>query len=104
MKSGKFDLNSASVSDYKKLKGNQGIKVSYESTQWHLHNFNDTGMFPRAAGKIASNGPYKSVSDIYSIKGLSSRDIELFKIHERNFEVLPPGRMFGERLNGRVSS
>ncbi len=61
-------------------------------------------MYPRAAGKIASNGPYTSVKDIYKIKGLNNRDVELFKSYEKMFEVLPPGRMFGERLNARQST
>ncbi|CAM9622288.1 unnamed protein product, partial [Hapterophycus canaliculatus] len=30
------------------------------------------GMYPNAAGKIVSNGPYASVSEIYNIKGLTS--------------------------------
>lgn len=29
------------------------------------------GMFPSAAGKIASNGPYKAVKDIYKIDDLT---------------------------------
>lgn len=49
---GKLDLNAASVSDYKRLRG----------------------FYPHAAGKIASNGPYTSVKDIYDIKGLTSRE------------------------------
>ena len=62
------------------------------------------GMFPHAAGKIASNGPYKKVSDIYSIPGLTKNDKELFKRYEDEFTVNPPGRAFKERINGRVST
>lgn len=29
------------------------------------------GMYPSAAGKIVSHGPYKSVGDLYNIPGLS---------------------------------
>mmetsp|Transcript_62735 Transcript_62735/g.181840 ORF Transcript_62735/g.181840 Transcript_62735/m.181840 type:complete len:163 (-) Transcript_62735:335-823(-) len=79
---GKFDLNSAFVGDYKELRG----------------------MFPTAAGKIASNGPYKSVKDIYKIPGLTKNDIELFKKYEKEFTVHPPGRTFDERINARVST
>lgn len=79
---GKFDLNSAFVSDYKYLRG----------------------MFPHAAGKIASNGPYKKISDIYRIEGLTENDIKLFKKYERQFIVNPPGRAFYERINAREST
>lgn len=61
-------------------------------------------MFPHAAGKIASNGPYRSVKDIYKIAGLTPRDIELFRKYEREFSVNPPGRAFDERINARVST
>lgn len=29
--------------------------------------------YPNAAGKIVSNGPYSSVSDLYNIKGLTGK-------------------------------
>eukprot|EP00339_Tiarina_fusa_P023597 CAMPEP_0117072638 /NCGR_PEP_ID=MMETSP0472-20121206/51132_1 /TAXON_ID=693140 ORGANISM="Tiarina fusus, Strain LIS" /NCGR_SAMPLE_ID=MMETSP0472 /ASSEMBLY_ACC=CAM_ASM_000603 /LENGTH=173 /DNA_ID=CAMNT_0004796835 /DNA_START=82 /DNA_END=603 /DNA_ORIENTATION=- len=64
---GKFDLNAAVVGDYKVLRG----------------------MFPTAAGKIASHGPYQSVKDIYSIPGLTAHDIELFKKYEKEFTIHP---------------
>jgi photosystem II PsbU protein len=62
------------------------------------------GMFPHAAGKIASNGPYKSVKDIYRIEGLTDADKQLFRQYEKQFTTNPPGRTFGERINGRVST
>lgn len=80
--SGKIDLNSAFVGDYKVLRG----------------------MFPHAAGKLASNGPYKTVKDIYKIQGLTERDKQLFRQYEREFTTNPPGRAFKERINGRVST
>lgn len=61
-------------------------------------------MFPTAAGKIASNGPYDSVKDIYKIPGLTKSDISLFKKYEKEFTVHPPGRVFNERINARVST
>lgn len=79
---GKFDLNSAFVGDYKVL----------------------PGMFPHAAGKIASNGPYNAVKDIYKIDGLTDNDKKLFKQYESAFTVNPPGRTFNERINSRVST
>jgi len=79
---GKLDLNAAFVGEYKSLRG----------------------MFPTAAGKIASHGPYESVKDIYKIPGLTENDIKLFKKYEKEFTVNPPGRTFDERVNGRVST
>ena len=62
------------------------------------------GFFPHAAGKIASNGPYERVGDIYKIKGLTENDKAMFKKYERAFTVNPPGRVFDERINARVST
>jgi len=62
------------------------------------------GFFPHAAGKIASNGPYNSVQDIYKIEGLTANDKKLFKKYERAFTVNPPGRQTDERINARVST
>lgn len=61
-------------------------------------------MYPHAAGKIASNGPYSVVKDIYKIGGLTDNDIKMFKKYEKLFTVNPPGRTFGERINSRVST
>lgn len=78
----KIDINGAFVTDYKAL----------------------PGFYPHAAGKIASNGPFEKVSDIYKIKGLTKNDIKVFKKYEKELAVLPPGRMFDERLNQRQST
>ena len=61
-------------------------------------------MFPTAAGKLASHGPYEKVKDIYKIPNLTAKDKELFKKYESQFTVHPPGRVFDERINGRVST
>lgn len=79
---GKTDLNSAYVSDYMQFRG----------------------MYPTAAGKIASNGPYYKVKDIYEIPGITANDVSLFKAYENEFTVNPPGRQFKERINARVST
>eukprot|EP00980_Cylindrotheca_fusiformis_P013906 scaffold3618_cov129-Cylindrotheca_fusiformis.AAC.6 len=47
------------------------------------------GLYPTVAGKIASNGPYKSVGDLYNIPGLSGGEKELIKKYESRFTVLP---------------
>lgn len=61
-------------------------------------------MYPHAAGKIASNGPYSAVKDIYKIQGITQNDIAMFKKYENMFTVNPPGRGFSERINSRVST
>ena len=48
------------------------------------------GLYPTLAGKIASNGPYKSVSDVYSIPGLSSAEKDLLKKYESRFTARTP--------------
>merc|ERR1712071_187613 len=45
------------------------------------------GMYPGVAGKIVTNGPYKSVGDVYNIKGLSSAEKEVLKKYESRFIV-----------------
>ncbi|GAX15841.1 hypothetical protein FisN_2Lh438 [Fistulifera solaris] len=79
---GKVDVNAAFVGDYMQF----------------------PGMFPHAAGKIASNGPYKTVKDIYKIEGLTDHDIAMFKKYQSELTANPPGRVFTERINARVST
>ena len=43
------------------------------------------GMYPSAAGKIVSNGPYNSVSEIYSIPGLTGEEKAVMKKYENRF-------------------
>merc|ERR1712127_531241 len=43
------------------------------------------GMYPSAAGKIVSNGPYKSVADLYSIPGLTTGEKDVIKKYEGRF-------------------
>merc|ERR1712146_140869 len=53
------------------------------------------GMFPSRAGKIASNGPYNQVADIFNIKNLTDADKEILKKYEKNFVALPPDAAYG---------
>jgi hypothetical protein len=62
------------------------------------------GMFPHAAGQIASHGPYKSIKDVYKIPTLTKNDKEVIKYYEKFFTVNPPGRVFDERINSGVST
>jgi len=79
---GKIDLNNALITDYKVL----------------------PGMYPHAAGLLASNGPYKSVNDILRLPGATESDKMLFNKYKSSFVALEPGRTFYERINGRQST
>lgn len=79
---GKIDVNNAYVTQYKNL----------------------PGMYPHAAGLIASNGPYKSVKDLMNIPSASNRDKELFQKYRAELVALPPGRQFYERINAYAST
>jgi photosystem II PsbU protein len=70
--SAKIDINNANVRVYAKL----------------------PGMYPGAAGKIVTNGPYKSVSDIYNIKGISEAEKAAVKKYESRLIVLEPSAMY----------
>jgi photosystem II PsbU protein len=48
------------------------------------------GLYPTVAGKIVSNGPYKSVGDLYNIPGLSGAEKDLIKKYESRFTAFPP--------------
>ncbi|CAJ1961677.1 unnamed protein product [Cylindrotheca closterium] len=48
------------------------------------------GMYPAVAGKIVTNGPYKSVGEVYSIPGLTSAEKDVIKKYESRFTALPP--------------
>ena len=76
------DVNNAMVTDYKRLKG----------------------MYPHAAGLIASNGPYRTVDDLYKLPGATEHDKALFKQYRAELVAMPPGRTFYERINARQST
>ena len=75
-------MNNALVTDYKQM----------------------PGMYPHAAGLIASNGPYGTVQDIYKIKGVNAHDMEMFNKYQKGMIALPPGPQFYERINSRQST
>mmetsp|Transcript_26543 Transcript_26543/g.79593 ORF Transcript_26543/g.79593 Transcript_26543/m.79593 type:complete len:137 (+) Transcript_26543:103-513(+) len=68
----KIDINNANIRVYAKL----------------------PGMYPGAAGKIVNNGPYKSVSDVYSIKGMSEKEKAAVKKWESRLITLEPSPMY----------
>lgn len=74
-----------------------GIKYLGGGDQIDLNNANIraylrlSGMYPGAAGKIASNKvPFKAVSDVYNIPGLTAKEKEVIKKYESRFVVLEP--------------
>merc|ERR1719499_2525776 len=47
------------------------------------------GMFPTAAGAIATHGPYEKVSDVYNIPNMDDRVKAIIKKYEGNLVVTP---------------
>mmetsp|Transcript_8734 Transcript_8734/g.15809 ORF Transcript_8734/g.15809 Transcript_8734/m.15809 type:complete len:179 (+) Transcript_8734:158-694(+) len=64
---GKLDVNNAAVADYMKY----------------------PGMYPSIGGKIANGGPFKSVRDVYKIKGLTKVEIAKIKEYESDLTATP---------------
>ena len=62
----KIDLNNANIRAYLKV----------------------PGFYPTIAGKIVSNGPFKSVGDVYNIPGLSSAEKDTIKKQEARLLTL----------------
>ena len=81
---GRLDVNSALVTDYKRLRG----------------------MYPHAAGQIASHEPYRyaSIAELNAIPTATAKDKALFKKYRDELVALPPGRMFNERISGCQST
>ena len=73
----KLDINNAAVADYMQL----------------------PGMYPQIAGKIANNGPYDSVKDVYKLKSLSKAEIGQIKKYEKVLTSTPPTGL--DTLRGR---
>ena len=58
------------------------------------------GMFPTIAGLIGTHGPYKAVSDIYSIPGMTDQLKNIAKKYEGNLVCLPASpAYFIDRIN-----
>merc|ERR1712003_152342 len=70
--SDKVDLNNANVQAYRQF----------------------PGMYPTAAGAIATHGPYTKVADIYGIPGLEERVKDIMKKYEGQFVCLPPNQAY----------
>eukprot|EP00571_Detonula_confervacea_P013748 CAMPEP_0172297982 /NCGR_PEP_ID=MMETSP1058-20130122/816_1 /TAXON_ID=83371 /ORGANISM="Detonula confervacea, Strain CCMP 353" /LENGTH=150 /DNA_ID=CAMNT_0013007211 /DNA_START=59 /DNA_END=511 /DNA_ORIENTATION=+ len=48
------------------------------------------GMYPGAAGKIVSHGPYKTVADVYNVPGLTQGEKDVIKKYESRFTTKEP--------------
>ena len=58
------------------------------------------GMYPSAAGKIVSHGPYKSVADVYNIPGLTAAEKDVIKKYESRFTAKEPAAEYViDRIN-----
>merc|ERR1719401_3418093 len=72
-----------------------GVKYLGGSDQVDINNANVQayrqfpGMYPTAAGAIATHGPYKEVSDVFNIPNLPPKVIEILKKYEKNLVCLP---------------
>merc|ERR1712204_27271 len=70
--SDKVDINNANVQAYRQF----------------------PGMYPTAAGAIATHGPYSKVSDIFDIPGVEERVKDIMKKFEGQFVCLPPNQAY----------
>uniref|UniRef100_A0A7S2LMY5 Photosystem II 12 kDa extrinsic protein n=1 Tax=Leptocylindrus danicus TaxID=163516 RepID=A0A7S2LMY5_9STRA len=58
------------------------------------------GMYPNIARKIAENGPYKNVGDIFNIPGLTEAEKTIIRRHESKLTATKPSpEYFIDRIN-----
>lgn len=83
-------LTANAIRDYENvgyLGGSEIVDINNANVRVYLKM---PGMYPTVAGKVASNGPYSSVADIYNIPGLSSKEKEILKKYESRFVAKKP--------------
>jgi photosystem II PsbU protein len=83
-------LAANAIRDYENvglLGGSEIVDVNNANVRAYLKM---PGLYPTVAGKIASNGPYNSVGDLYNIPGLSGKEKELIKKYEGRFTAKAP--------------
>ena len=79
------------------LGGGQNVDVNNANIRAYLRM---PGMYPAAAGKIVSHGPYKSVADLYNIPGLSSAEKDVIKKNEGRLTAKEPSPEYAiDRIN-----
>ena len=85
-----FSPTANAVRDYSNvgyLGGSNVVDINNANVRVYLKM---PGVYPNLAAKIVSNGPYKSVSDLYNIPGLSGSEKDLLKKYETRLTALPP--------------
>mmetsp|Transcript_19548 Transcript_19548/g.22377 ORF Transcript_19548/g.22377 Transcript_19548/m.22377 type:complete len:151 (+) Transcript_19548:93-545(+) len=78
------------IRDYENIKylgGGNVVDINNANIRVYLKM---PGLYPGVAGKIASNGPYKTVGDVYNIPTLSNAEKEVIKKYESRFTAQPP--------------
>jgi photosystem II PsbU protein len=79
------------------LGGSQIIDLNNANVRSYLRI---QGMYPNAAGKIVSHGPYKTVADVYNIPGLTQAEKDVIKKNESRFTVKEPAAEYViDRIN-----
>jgi photosystem II PsbU protein len=89
-----FVLPANAIRDYENiglLGGSEIIDINNANVRVYLKM---QGMYPTVAGKIVTNGPYKSVSDIYNIPGLTGPEKDIMKKYESRFVAKTPSADF----------
>ena len=74
---GYLDVNNSPVADYMKY----------------------PGLYPTLAGKIANNGPYKSVEDVLKLPGLTNEEVDKLKFYKARLVATEPSGL--DTMRGR---
>lgn len=83
-------LTANAIRDYENvgyLGGGEVVDINNANVRVYLKM---PGMYPNLAGKVASNGPYSSVSEVFNIPGLSGKEKEILKKYENRFTAQKP--------------
>jgi len=87
---GAFAPAANAIRDYENIEylgGGQVVDINNANVRVYLKM---PGLYPTVAGKIASNGPYKSVGEIYNIPGLTGPEKDMMKKYESRFVAKSP--------------
>jgi photosystem II PsbU protein len=91
---GAFVLPANAIRDYENiglLGGGEIVDINNANIRVYLKM---PGLYPTVAGKLVKNTPYKSVSDIYNIPGLTGPEKEVMKKYEARFVTKEPSADF----------
>lgn len=83
-------LTANAIRDYENvgyLGGSEIVDINNANVRVYLKM---PGMYPTVAGKVASNGPYASVADVYNIPGLTGPEKDMLKKYEKRFVAKKP--------------